>query len=542
MKIEDNQKNKRKNINKKIMGREIQNMIHLGVSYIGFIFLLMLFIPNAFWMKNKPKDYDTYVKNENKILVCLERIGEVLVCCIALIFSDFNLRPLNIWSVWLGLAVLAMIGYEYNWVQYFKSEKNMTDFYSSFLGIPVAGASLPVAAFGFLGIYGCNIFMLIAVLILGIGHIGIHLGHRKEVYTLKKKNLPIRILRGILVLLLALVFFVIAVTIEAKNYHWIKDCVKSANGIEEEGYIELGGQEQYYVIRGEDVSNPVIIWIHGGPANPDTMETFYFSNYLKENYTVIAWNQRGCGRTYFKNKEKDPNNETADFGQIQEDLDELVDYARERFGQDKVILVGHSFGTMVGSKYAIDHPDKVTNYIGVGQMGALGSDAYAYQDALEKAISLGDDTTELEHAFERYQKDPTIENMLAVRSFADRFHEVPMTRDYLLDAYTSPYMGVDDIRWYLLQLNLREFVQLNQSLFDYINEKDVYDYGTEFQMPVVFISGSCDWVTPVDCTREYYNSIEAPNKRMELIEGWGHMVPLENPEEFANVLMDMIVK
>ena len=226
------------------------------------------------------------------------------------------------------------------------------------------------------------------------------------------------------------------------------------------------------------MSNPVISWIHGGPANPDTMETFYFSNYLKENHTVIAWNQRGCGRTYFKNKEKDPNNETADFGQIQEDLDELVDYARERFGQDKVILVGHSFGTMVGSKYAIDHPDKVTNYIGVGQMGALGSDAYAYQDALEKAISLGDDTTELEHAFERYQKDPTIENMLAVRSFADRYHEVPMTRDYLLDAYTSPYMGVDDIRWYLLQLNLREFVQLNQSLFDYINEKDVYDYGT----------------------------------------------------------------
>ena len=515
-------------------------MLHFGFSYVGFIFLLMLFIPNFYWTKNKPQNYDIYVKNENKILLYLERTGEVLVCGIALIFSDFNLRPLNIWSVWLVLAFIAMIGYECYWVRYFKSEKSMKDFYSSFCGVSVAGATLPVLAFLFLGIYGCNLFMIIAVTILGIGHIGIHLGHRKEVYLSQKKSVLIRLLRGVILFVLVLIFVVISVTIGAKNYHWIMHSVKSENGIEEEGYIELGGQEQYYVMRGEDRSNPVIIWIHGGPASPDTMETFYFSNYLKENYTVVTWNQRGCGRTYFKNKDKDPDNDTATFQQIQEDLDELVDYTRERLGQDKVIIVGHSFGTMVGSKYAITHPEKVSKYIGVGQMGALGSDLYAYNDALEKAVEQGADTTEIEQALSVYLKDPTVENMLAIRSLADLYHQVPMTRNYILDAYISPYMGVDDIRWYLLQLNLEKFVRLNSSLFDYINEEDVYAYGTEFQIPVGFLSGSCDWITPVDRTKDYYDAIEAPNKQMELIEGWGHTVPQENPEEFARVLMDLI--
>lgn len=156
-------------------------MLHFGFSYIGLIFLLMLFIPNIFWTKHKPKDYEKYVGNENKILLLLERIGEVLVCCIAVIFTDFNLRKWDYRSIWLVLAVLAMFLYEVWWIRYFRSGQKMTDFYSPIIGIPVAGASLPVAAFFFLGVYGLNFLMIIATIILGIGHIGIHLSHRREV-------------------------------------------------------------------------------------------------------------------------------------------------------------------------------------------------------------------------------------------------------------------------------------------------------------------------------------------------------------------------
>lgn len=154
--------------------------MQFGFSYVGLGFLLMLFIPNIIWTKHKPRDYEKYVGNENKILLSLERAGEMLVCCVSLIFSDFNLRKPDLWSIWLALAVLAMLLYECYWIRYFGSRQEMTDFYSSFLRVPVAGASLPVAAFFLLGIYGRNPLMLIATTVLGIGHIGIHLAHRRE--------------------------------------------------------------------------------------------------------------------------------------------------------------------------------------------------------------------------------------------------------------------------------------------------------------------------------------------------------------------------
>lgn len=155
--------------------------MHFGFSYVGLIYLAMLFVPNLFWTKHKPKDYDNYVKNENKVLRIFENIGQVLVTCIVLIFKDFNVKFDSVWTIWLLISFVLMVLYEINWLRYFKSEKTMRDFYSSLLGIPVAGATLPVIAFLLLGVYGENLLLIIAAVILGIGHIGIHLNHKKEI-------------------------------------------------------------------------------------------------------------------------------------------------------------------------------------------------------------------------------------------------------------------------------------------------------------------------------------------------------------------------
>ncbi|MDE7310753.1 MAG: hypothetical protein K2N87_03890 [Eubacterium sp.] len=149
---------------------------NLGFSYIGFLFLLMLFVPNIIWLKGKPQEYTS--EKENKILQFFERSGEALTCCCSLIFSDFNIHKANLWSLWLIAAFILMMMYEAWWIRYFRSERRVTDFYSDFLGIPVAGATLPVLAFFMLGMYGKVLCMLIAAIILGIGHIGIHIQHR----------------------------------------------------------------------------------------------------------------------------------------------------------------------------------------------------------------------------------------------------------------------------------------------------------------------------------------------------------------------------
>ncbi|MDE6913515.1 MAG: hypothetical protein K2P35_07460 [Lachnospiraceae bacterium] len=148
-----------------------------GFSYIGLLFLLMLFLPNILWTKNMPQGYSA--ERENKILLLFERTGEALTSCCALVFSDFNISQWTAWSWWLVAAFGFMALYELWWIRYFRSRREMADFYSSLLGIPVAGAALPVAAFFLLGIYGKVIWMLIATVILGIGHIGIHLQHKK---------------------------------------------------------------------------------------------------------------------------------------------------------------------------------------------------------------------------------------------------------------------------------------------------------------------------------------------------------------------------
>lgn len=148
-----------------------------GFSYVGLIYLLMLFIPNIIWTKNMAIGYSEIVKEENKILLIFERVGQIFVTCSSVIFKDFNSNNLSLWSFWLIASFIVMMFYEISWIKYFRSGHTLKDFYGSFLGVPVPLASLPVIAFLLLGIYGKVIWMVIAISILGIGHIGIHLQH-----------------------------------------------------------------------------------------------------------------------------------------------------------------------------------------------------------------------------------------------------------------------------------------------------------------------------------------------------------------------------
>ena len=151
---------------------------HFGFSYVGLLFLLLLFFPNIIWTTKKPQGYTS--GNENKALLLFEKTGEALTTICVLIFDDFNLHSWSNWSWWLVAAFVLMAMYELWWIRYFLSERKLSDFYSSFLGVPLAGATLPVFAFLLLGIYGKVIWLSAAAVILGIGHIGIHMQHSRE--------------------------------------------------------------------------------------------------------------------------------------------------------------------------------------------------------------------------------------------------------------------------------------------------------------------------------------------------------------------------
>ncbi|NLZ80765.1 MAG: alpha/beta hydrolase, partial [Clostridiales bacterium] len=157
-------------------------------------------------------------------------------------------------------------------------------------------------------------------------------------------------------------------------------------------YLDIGGIEQYLQIRGENKDNPVILVLHGGPGSPMSYYSYYWQTDLEEDFTVVQWDQRGCGRTYYANEiqgMKDPTTEL-----LISDLNEIVDYLTNRFNQDNVIILGHSWGTVLGARYTQLHPEKVSTYISVGQtVDSVKGDILSVEQAVLLAKNAEDETT-----------------------------------------------------------------------------------------------------------------------------------------------------
>lgn len=173
-----------------------KNPYRFGISATGLILLAMLFAPNVIWAHcKKSKDYDKSKKSENKVLLIFERVGEVLVTISLLIFPSIN--PLIVklpdgvyfsWRIALWLeSFILMIFYECYWINLFKSQREAKDVYSSFLGFPLAGATLPVIVVLLLGVYSKNLVLVASAIIFCIGHVGIHVAHKREADA-KKEN------------------------------------------------------------------------------------------------------------------------------------------------------------------------------------------------------------------------------------------------------------------------------------------------------------------------------------------------------------------
>ncbi len=519
--------------------------MHFGFSYVGLIYLAMLFIPNGIWTKNQPEGYAEYEARENKILLAFERVGQFIVTPCALIFSDFNYKGWNFWLIVLGISFLMLVLYDIAWVRYFKSSKTMKDFYRGFCGMPLALATYPVIAFYLLGVYGGNIFMVFGAVILGIGHIGIHAQHAREVYGRKpKKKLPVRIILGVLkwicIVIVAIIVVALNTVIAFRCGRQIKRAFAYRSGVNEQIYVQLDGSEGYINVFGASESNPVIISLHGGPGAPTSFVDYDWQDRLADEYTIVSWDETGCGRSYYRNADVDPDNANLSFDQQLADLDALVDYCCGRFGQDQVIIVGHSFGSMLGSSYVMAHPEKVSAYIGVGQCvneTDYYGEVYSYEDALRIAREQGDDTSEMESAYEAFMSDLSLEHLMTLREYTEVYHPQTDTTDTsTMAAVFSPVLGVDDARWYILELEAvagdPRFMELQAPLEEAMMNFNLYDIG-QYQVPVLFISGSCDWVCPASMVEEY---ADANGLQYTAMEGCGHSPQAQHPDQFAEII------
>lgn len=311
----------------------------------------------------------------------------------------------------------------------------------------------------------------------------------------------------------------------------------SPNGIDEKIFVRINGQDQYVRIRGNDTSNPVILNLHGGPASPDTIFTYEFAQCIRDDFTYVCWDQRGCGRTYYKNKKIDFKNKTADFQQALKDVDAIVHYLCNRFQKDKLIILGHSYGSLLGIYYISAYPQKVEKYIGVGQsVSIINTQRINYNELLVLCSSDQKKVDQLSKAYQRMQEHFSLESLmnfqrLALPCFVENITDAKNSRlQFLL---SSPELAFDDIRWLLQMLGTKGHYAKNKQLLDFTLTANTYDAGLTFSVPMLFISGEHDKHCRVELLREYYDAITAPSKELVVLNKCGHSPQIDAPELFA---------
>ena len=130
-------------------------------------------------------------------------------------------------------------------------------------------------------------------------------------------------------------------------------------------YVKIGGVEQCILIRSHDTRNPILLFLHGGPGMPMMYLGYKFQRPLEKYFTVVQWDRRGAGKTFYHNQ---PTAESMSTRQLIDDAYALIDTLRAKFEQKQVILVGHSFGTHLGSIMASERPELFSHYISIGQV------------------------------------------------------------------------------------------------------------------------------------------------------------------------------
>ncbi|MHA1942274.1 MAG: alpha/beta fold hydrolase, partial [Candidatus Hodarchaeales archaeon] len=225
--------------------------------------------------------------------------------------------------------------------------------------------------------------------------------------------------------------------------------IETANGISSLEEITLGGLKQWIFIRGKDQKNPVLIFLHGGPGAPapGMPSSRNLDAELIKHFTVVHWDQRGAGKSY--NRDIPVNSMTID--RLVEDCNELIEYVRNRFNTQKVFIVAHSSGSVIGIKTAHKYPEKIYAYVGVGQIiNHYLQLKISHNFIVEEAKKSGD--VKIQNAIEAIGPPPydTPEKAFKMQNYVFRFggvihdNSIKQIGGLLLSFFTSPEYSLSE--------------------------------------------------------------------------------------------------
>ena len=311
--------------------------------------------------------------------------------------------------------------------------------------------------------------------------------------------------------------------------------ITAPNGIDEARYVEIGGIEQWITIRGEDRNNPVLLFLHGGPGDATNPWGYAgFRSWLKA-FTVVQWDQRGAGRTFGKNHASPASAMTI--ARMTRDGIEFAERLRKSLQKEKIVLVGHSWGSILGVLMVKARPDLFWAFVGTGQVADQQRNyAVAYDALLTKAEDLGEQRA--------------IQDLKAVgpppysdgRGYAiqRRWSNLFEGADFFIAsmfglALAAPGYSLRDVHdWTQGQMVSAE------RLIPEMTSLDSKTLGGELALPVFVIQGAEDFTTPTSLARDFVNTIRAPRKSFVAIEGGGHFAVFMKSDVFLKELVTRV--
>lgn len=322
-----------------------------------------------------------------------------------------------------------------------------------------------------------------------------------------------------------------------RAYNRRKYKIRTPEGVQTAEYLPLGGTGQYVRIRGQSRANPVLLVLHGGPGSTLGDAACRWQGLLERYYTVAHWDQRGCGNTDFH----DPGAEKPTLERLLSDLDQLTDHLCTAFGQERVLLMGHSWGTLLGGLYAARHPEKTAAFLAISPMlDFRASEILSAQEAARRAREVGreGDARAIEEEMKwlvplRELDRANAGELLRFRQRKEKYLPPQYGGQGLFARLLSPDFTAGDLRW---MLRADRLVANNRELY-----RALLSGGNNcplcYDVPVIVAAGEWDWTTPHVLAADWFHRLSAPAKEFLSLAETGHLPFLERPERFAEELL-----
>lgn len=317
--------------------------------------------------------------------------------------------------------------------------------------------------------------------------------------------------------------------------------IHTPNGVEKTCLVELNGDKQWINVRGKDSNNPVMLFVHGGPASPTMPIAWAYQSPWEDFFTVVQWDQRMAGKNWLI-ADTSQAATLLNFENIVSDGIALVDTLCKTLKKEKIIIMGYSFGSKIGMEIAKRVPEKIYAYIGVGQMTNMNPEKFLYERLLQLSAENADSLAQKELLNIAPYPNPNgstpVRKLLLARKWARKYNggwygkpdfDLLFNLPSLSPDYTSSEIESLGYSTSWLTRKIMAGPKKNTSLPE------------NLEVPVFFFMGKHDLHTPYEPSQIYFNQLTAPLKKFITFEYSAHVPMMEEPGKFLLALVNEVL-